>query len=55
MSRLIDTIDFNTSALSNSSISTLNLIIYVSDSGNPPTLAGSTWGASYATIIYEQA
>ena len=29
--------------------------IYVSDSGNPPTLGGIPWGATNATITYEQA
>ena len=32
-----------------------NINIYVSDSGNPPTLTGIPWGATNATITYEQA
>ena len=32
-----------------------NINIYVSDSGNPPTLEGIPWGATNATITYEQA
>ena len=32
-----------------------NLVIYVSDASNPPTLTGSPWGANSATITYEQA
>ena len=32
-----------------------NINIYVSDSGNPPTLDGIPWGATNATITYEQA
>ena len=31
------------------------LTIYVSDQSNPPTLTGSPWGATSATIIFEQA
>ena len=50
-----DTSGFSTTALMNIYISDLDLIIYVSDSSNPPSLTGSPWGASYATIIYEQA
>jgi hypothetical protein len=34
-------------------VTTIN--IYVSDSGNPPTLTGIPWGATNATITYEQA
>ena len=32
-----------------------NLIIYVLDASNPPTLVGSPWGCTDATITYEQA
>ena len=32
-----------------------NIHIYVNDSGNPPTLSGIPWGATNATITYEQA
>jgi hypothetical protein len=32
-----------------------HLTIYVSDPSNPPTLTGSPWGATSATITYEQA
>ena len=53
--QIIDTSGFSTSSLSDISISALDLTIYVSDPSNPPTLTGIPWGASYATIIYEQA
>ena len=53
--QIIDTSGFSTSSLSDINISALDLTIYVSDPSNPPTLTGIPWGASYATIIYEQA
>ena len=53
--QIVDTSGFNSSSLSDIAISALNLIIYVNDPGNPPTLTGIPWGATYATIIYEQA
>ena len=37
------------------STSTDELIIYVENPSNPPTLTGSPWGATNATITYEQA
>lgn len=46
--------NFNTEALSQWSPAA-NVIIYVSDPSNPPTLTGSPWGKLNATIIYEQA
>ena len=52
---IVNTVNFNSSSLNNIAISSLDLIIYVSDSSNPPTLTGIPWGANYATIIYEQA
>ena len=47
---ITDTSGFSTSALSDN-ITTL--IIYVEDSTNPPTLTGSPWGATSATIKYK--
>ena len=52
---IVDTTNFDSMSLYNNDISALDLVIYVSDSSNPPTLTGIPWGASYATIIYEQA
>lgn len=46
--------NFNTEALSGWSPAA-NVIIYVSDPSNPPSLTGSPWGKLNATIIYEQA
>ena len=48
-----DTSNFSSGALYNNNA--FNLIIYVSDPSNPPTLTGRPWSASSATIIYEQA
>ena len=47
----------NSATYSTTSFSNLvtNINIYVSDSGNPPTLEGIPWGATNATITYEQA
>ena len=47
----------DTSGFAKSSIYTAvtTLIIYVTDPSNPSTLTGSPWGATNATITYEQA
>ena len=45
----------NTSNWATSFLSTDELIIYVENPSNPPTLTGSPWGATNATITYEQA
>ena len=47
----------DTSGFAKSSVyaTTTTLIIYVTDPSNPPTLSGSPWGATNATITYEQA
>ena len=45
----------NTSNWATNSLFTSKLIIYVEDPSNPPTLTGSPWGATNATITYEQA
>ena len=47
----------DTSGFAKSSVyaATTTLIIYVTDPSNPPTLTGSPWGATDATITYEQA
>ena len=51
-----DTSGFDTESLSNFYPRSLELIIYVSDSSNPPTLTGIPWGATALAIItYEQA
>ena len=47
-----DTSNFSTKALS-SNVKTLS--IYVTSPSSPPTLTGSPWGATNATITYEQA
>ena len=47
-----DTSNFSTSAL-NTYITTLS--IYVTSPSSPPTLTGSPWGATNATITYKQA
>ncbi len=49
---VISTNNFSNSSF-NTYIKTLN--IYVEDSSNPPTLTGSPWGATNATIAYKQA
>ena len=51
---ITNTDNFNTEALSGWSPAA-NVIIYVSDPSNPPTLTGSPWGKLNATIAYEQA
>ena len=51
-SPITDTSNFYTSSLT-ADIKTLN--IYVEDASNPPTLTGSPWGATGATIYYKQA
>ena len=49
---IIDTSKFNASSFNTFQTS---LVIYVTDPSNPPTLTGSPWGATNATITYEQA
>ena len=44
---------FMTNVFTGSSIT--KIIIYVNDPANPPELAGSPWGATDATVVYEQA
>ena len=51
-SPITNTSNFSTSSL-NTYITTLN--IYVENASNPPTLTGSPWGATNATIYYKQA
>lgn len=51
---ITNTDNFSTNALSGWSPAA-NVIIYVSDPSNPPTLTGSPWGKLNATITYEQA
>ena len=48
---ITNTSGFNSTAF-DSTVTTLN--IYVNDASNPPTLAGSPWGTTNATIYYIQ-
>ena len=49
---IVDTSSFNASSFNTFQTS---LVIYVTDPNNPPALTGSPWGATNATITYEQA
>ena len=49
---ITNTSEFRTTAFS-STVTTLN--IYVENATNPPTLTGSPWGATSATIYYKEA
>ena len=49
---ITDTSGFNSTCFTSYII---NLTIYVSNPSNPPTLTGSPWGATNATITYKQA
>ena len=50
---IANTDTFMSNAFTGSGIT--KIIIYVDDPTNPPVLAWSPWGATEATIVYEQA
>ena len=54
-SPITDTSGFRSDCLKHNYSTDSTITIYVSDPSNPPTLTGSPWGATNATITYEQA